>query len=320
MDAILYTLDFSDKFILPATSKEVGYVSMNAKIEFCDSGSCEMVFCCKQLENFMRAHPEGLFIIWGNFQGYITDWQFKKDGKRLFGSHLNSIIHKAVFPPQNLSKDDRVEVVMEKLVGEHIPWLNFVKTKETYGAVEFSNDVYTYADNFVKEYFTVAKLGYKIYIQNKKLYFEILKPTSNSLMLSENNLNIYEIQEDFSNKSTAFGGWYKKREEDDGTKLEDEQWLYIESAESREGIYKQDAILSASSPQKAKEELEALVDEYAVALKSRNIRYGDDYCIGDIVRLQQEKSTIRKQITAIELWLEGSTYHEEPQLADYKEE
>ena len=106
MDILFYTLDFSEQFILPPYSKTIGYISMNTAIELCGNGSFELVFFNEDLEEFAKAHPEGLYVIWGDFQGYMTDWQFKEKEKRLFGSHLNSVIHKEVFKPQTITKDD----------------------------------------------------------------------------------------------------------------------------------------------------------------------------------------------------------------------
>ena len=317
MDIVFWTLDFSDKFVLPATSKTIGYVSMNAKIEFCGSGSCELEFYCKDLEDFTRAHPEGFFIVWGKFQGYITDWQFKEKKKSLYGSHLNSIIHKAVFPPQNITTRT-VAYNVNKLVSANVPWLKVVSSKDASEIVPFCKEKYTNADSFVQEYLEKVGLGYNVYIEDKELCFEIVFPEKNSLMLSENNLNMYELQEDFSNKKKAFGGWYKKTQENDGTKLDEPEWEYI-TTEIKEGIYKQDIVLSASSPQEAEDELLTYKDEYTIDCKTRNVEFNVDYKIGDIIRLQRDEETITKQVSAVELWLEGSTYHEEPLLTDFKE-
>lgn len=317
MDIVFWTLDFSDKFVLPATSKTVGYTSMNAKIEFCGSGSCELEFYCKELEDFVRAHPEGFFIVWGKFQGYITDWQFKEKGKHLYGSHLNSIIHKAVFPPQNITSS-KAATKVNSLISANIPWLTVVSKTDTSEKVPFCKEKYTSADSFVQEYLEQAGLGYRVFIKDKALYFEVLFPEENPLMLSYNNLNIYEMQEDFSNKKRAFGGWYKKTQENDGTKLETPEWKYI-TTQTKTGIYKQDIVLSASSPQEAKDELLTYQDEYTIDCKTRNVELNTDYQIGDIIRLQKDGGTMKKQVSAVELWLEGSAYHEEPILTDYKE-
>ena len=42
--------------------------------------------------------------------------------------------------------------------------------------------------------------------------------------------------------------------------------------------------------------------------------------MGDIIRYQSKDITIKKIVSSVELWYEGSSYHEEPQLTDYKEE
>ena len=317
MDVTLWSLDFSDKMIVPPTSEMIGYISMNAKIEFCGSGSCELVFVSRDVEEFTRNHPEGFFIIWGKFQGYITDWQFKKGENRLFGSHLNSIIYKAVIPPQNFTNTPAISK-LNTLISENIPWLNVVTHPVTPDRIDIKNDKYTNADKFVQDWLNKVNLGYKIYIEDKKLYFKIIKPETNPLLLSPENLNVYEIQEDFSNKKVAYRGWYKKTEEDDGTKLDEPVWKSV-TAVSKTGIFGQDVVLSASSPQAAKDELAKYGEEYTIACKTRNISYLDDYKLGDIVRLQKEKITTNKIISAVELWHEGNAYHEEPQLTDYKE-
>ena len=316
MDVLLWSLDFSDKVVLPPTSKSIGYVSMNAKIEFCGSGSCELVFCSSDVEEFARAHPEGFFIFWGKFQGYITDWQFKKGGNRLFGSHLNSIIYKAVIPPQDI-KNVVVDEI-NSLIDTNIPWINVVEFTGTVKRIDFKKDGYTNADKFVQEYLKKVGLGYSVYIEDRKLYFKVLNSEENPLLLSPNNLNVYEIQEDFSNKKVAYRGWYKKTEEDDGTKLDEPVWKSV-STDIKSGIYGQDVVLSASSPKAAEDELAKYENEHTITCKTRNVSYMEDYELGDIVRLQKEKITTYKQISAVELWHEGNSYHEEPKLTDYKE-
>jgi hypothetical protein len=318
MDVTLWTLDFSDKIILPQSSETVGYISMNAKIEFCGSGSCELVFRSRDVEEFARAHPEGFFLFWGKFQGYITDWQFKNGGNRLFGSHLNSIIYKAVFPPQDITSG-KISKNINELVTTYIPWLNVVEPTGDFPKVEYKDDRCSNADKFIQEYLTKASLGYAVYAKNRELFFEILQSQNNPLELSGNNLNAYEEQEDFSNKNVAYVGWYRKSEEDDGTKLDEPVWKSVKT-ETKNGIYNQEVILSASSPKTARDELEKYKLEYTIACKTRNLSYLDDYKIGDIIRYQKDNKTVKKVVSAVELWSEGSSYHEEPQLTDYKEE
>lgn len=319
MDVTLWSLDFLDKVILPPSSEAVGYISMNAKIELCGSGSCELVFNSKEVMDFARAHPEGFLIFWGKFQGYITDWQFKKGGNRLFGSHLNSLLYKAVFPLQDIKSGD-VLTNIKNLIEDNIPWLEVATASEKFPSIGYKTETYLNADKFTQEYLQKAELGYSIYSENKKFIFKLIKPQNNTLVLSENNLNVYEVQEDFSNKNVAYRVWYKKTEDDDGTKLEEPKWTLMQKAETPKGIFGQDVVLSASSKQAAKDELAKYKIEHNIECKTRNISYLDDYKMGDIIRYQSKDITIKKIVSSVELWYEGSSYHEEPQLTDYKEE
>lgn len=315
MDIIFKTLDFTDKKILPPSSKEIGYTSMNCTMEHCDTGSFELAFRDEELEKFVKAYPEGLLVKWGHFEGYLTDFHFEETQKSLYGSHINALTHKFVVPPQNITTA-KVEATVKSLINTYAPWLVFDDTGYT-DVVEFSTDTYMHGDKFLKDYLSKLKWGYRIYTKGAELHFKLVKPEVNPLMFSIGNKNIYEITEDFSNKNVAYGGWYKKTEEDDGTKLDTEEWIYITTA-TKTGIFKNDTVLSANSPQAAKDELTAKKLEHTYLAKTRNVDYNTDYTLGDIIRLKTEETT-KKQVTSIDLWFESDTYHEEPVLAEWEE-
>ena len=319
MDIVLETLDFSDKFILPASSKNVGYVSMNAEIQFCDNGSFELVFVHPEMEQFVKAHPEGLFVLWGKFQGYMTDFQFTKNEKRIFGSHLNVMLHKAVFPPQTITQaSGDVRTVLYNLIGRYIPWLHVEPSTEPFGTVTYETDTYKAADSVIQEMLSKIQLGFTVYLEDRTLYFGIRRPKHNPIVLSENNRNITDFQEDFSNKTVAFGGWYQKTKEDSGTEVDPPVWTYLTSAD-KAGIFKQDVVLSAESPTAAADELAGYVAEHTFDCKTRNLDFGTDYGLGDVLRFQTGSSMAHKQVSGVSLWLEGSTYHEEPTLTNWEE-
>lgn len=312
MDIRFYTLDFSDVRILPETSKSIGYTSMNAEIEFCGNGKFELVFYDDEIEQFVRDHPEGLIITWGKFQGYFTDYQFKEKERWIFGSHLNSLLHKFIVPAYSIDGD--LQEAVRDIITTYTPFV-FVSNTDGFGDVDFSSDKRGYLDTFLIDLATKAKIGYRLYIENRIIYFELLKSQSNSLVLSKNNLNIYETQEDFSNKNVAYGGWYKKLTlKADGS--EKRVWTYL-SSEDKTGIFKQDVILDAETESEAKRELAKHKLTYDTTCKTRNIEYGVDYKLGDIVRYQTKYATVQKQVSRISLWHEKSTYHEEPNLIDW---
>lgn len=312
MDIRFYTLDFSDVRILPETSKDNGYTSMNAEIEFRGNGKFELVFHDDEIEQFVREHPEGLLVIWGDFQGYLTDYQFKEKEKWVFGSHLNSLLHK--FTIRAYSIDGDLQEAASNIITGFTPFV-FVSNADGFGDLSFSTEGREYLDTFFIDLTEKSKIGYRLYIKNKVIYFELLKSRNNPLVLSKNNRNIYETQEDFSNKNIAYGGWYKKITVDaDGN--EKKTWTYI-SSEEKEGIFKQDVILNAETAKEAKRELAKYKSTYDITCKTRNIEYGVDYKLGDVIRYQTQNKTIEKQITSISLWHEKATYHEEPNLIDW---
>ena len=319
MDITFYSLDFAERHILPSSSRENGYISMTGVKEFRGNGSFQLSFNDDIIKTFVKAHPEGYFIKWGRFEGYALDFQFidaESKSYIIYGSHLNGLLNNVMFPPQNITAKT-VNSVMSSLIAENVPWLIY-DTFEGDVSVEYVTDKYIEADRFIEEYFGEAKLGYQVYIKDKTLHFKILPSTTNPLVLSKGNRNVYEIQEDFSNKDTAHGGWYKKTEEDDGTKLENEQWVYITS-EAKEGIYKRDILLSATSPGAARNELAEHKNKHTTVCKTKNVTYGEDYNLGDVVRLQIDDKTIKKQVSSVDMWYEGAAYHEEPLLTDWEE-
>ena len=88
---------------------------------------------------------------------------------------------------------------------------------------------------------------------------------------------------------------------------------YLTSAD-KAGIFKQDVVLSAESPTAAADELAGYVAEHTFDCKTRNLDFGTDYGLGDVLRFQTGSSMAHKQVSGVSLWLEGSTYHEEPTI------
>lgn len=324
MDINLWSLDFSERVILPASSTSGGYSSMNATIDFCGNGSFEAKINSNKVEEFVQAHPEGYFICWGVFQGFATDYQFKPKEKRIFGSHLNSILHKIVVEPY-ITTDKSIASVLSETIGIKANWLTIDALGENLNKLNnsgYNSEKPMFGDKFIQEYLATLGLGYSIYISEGQLHLAILEPIEKTLTLSENNLNIYEMQVDFSNKDIAFGGWYKHTEDDEGNRIETDkqQWVYIPpSDDSKSGtIYGQDIVLNSTSPNKAQQELDTHKYNLDIACKTRNIEYDKHYTLGNVVKLRQGNVTQKKQITSVKLWYEGCSYHTEPTLTEWE--
>lgn len=321
MDINFYSLDLSERKIIPPTTNETenqtGYVSMNAVRDFNDVGSFQLTFWDDDAVKFAKAHPEGYFVVWGEFEGIATDFQFTNTQKQIYGSHLNALLNNIVFPAVETGEYN-VNQKLSELFSSNAPWIVYDKSTIDVTA-EFGTDAPKIASNFVNEYLAKAKLGHRVYIgKDKKIHFEILSSDVNPLVLSESNLNVYDVLEDFSNKELAFGGYFKKTYDDKGNSLEEPVWEYITSAE-KEGIYKRDVILDASSLSEAQNELEALKSKYSTACKTRNVTYGTDYKLGDVVRFRLADTLAYKQVTSFNMWFEGATIHQEPTLSNWED-
>ena len=96
-------------------------------------------------------------------------------------------------------------------------------------------------------------------------------------------------------------------------------WTYLVADAQKTGINKIDAVLSAQDAQEAAEELAKKRAEYTLTAKTRGIKAGVDYKIGDVVRVQKGGHTVRKLVSGVDMWQEAEL-GEEPKLTDYEEE
>lgn len=311
MDVVFYDLDFNKLHILPPSSKSVGFKSMDTKIEFNGEGSFELEFWDVKLERLIRAHPDGMLVRFGDFEGITTDYQFSEKQRKIFGSHLNGMLNYEVFSPVAESASKRSPAVLAKSVIDKSKMLTWVNPGVSFDYIDFKAENYQSGYKTIQSICKTAKCGYKIYADwaEKKLYFKLLKSNNNPLMLSEKNLNAYQIKEDFDSKDLAFGGWWKD---------ENKTWHYIDGKKT--GLKIRDTVLKATNETEAKNELEEKNADYKLTAKTRNIEFGKDYLIGDIVRIKHGDVTDKLRVESVDIWQEGVEFGQEPTLKDYKEE
>lgn len=311
MDVIFYDLDFKKVFILPPSSRNVGFKSMDTKTEFNGEGSFELEFWSDELESIIRSHPDGLLVRFGEFEGITTDYQFSEKQRKIFGSHLNGLLNYEVFSPVAESSQKRdPERIVESLIAES-KILTYVKTSEKFTYIDFKCDNYQSGYKTIQSICKTAKCGFKVYAnwQEKKFYFILLKSRTNKLMLSEKNLNAYQIKENFDSKSLAYGGWWKD---------ENKSWHYIDGG--RHGVKIRDTVLKSTSKVEAENELKEKKADYKLTAKTRNIEFGKDYLIGDILRIKHGSITDYLRVESVDIWQEGVEIGQEPTLKDYEED
>lgn len=307
-DIYFYDFDLTPLYIL---SPEAGYMFVNAKQELRGSGSFQIAFKDKTLEKLVRAAPEGIIVRWRGFWGVASDYNFTGAKDTLYGEHLNVLLYKAVIPKQTF--DGSLGTVISSVIKSYYPWLSFTAEQGvTYPNVTYEMTSYQNGDSVIKELCKRANVGYEVFIEGGAFKFRLITPVKNLLMLSENNLNAYDFTEDFDGKTVAFGGWYEE-EQAEGDPI----WKYIKS-EEKTGVHKQDIVLKAKNKADAESELKGSTGTRKLNCKTKNISYGIDYKLGDIVRIQSD-ATVTRTVTAIERYLENGAYRENPAFEELED-
>lgn len=316
-DIIFYDFDFNLLYILPPYAVDTGFISVNATKEFCGDGSFELVFCDDGLKEVVNAHKDEIFVKWGKFEGFLTGFKWEENGDRLFGMSLNALLHRVVFPPTKAVQvtNRTAEFIVRDMIATYATWLELGSEAGFTNIITFSTDKYQAADTFVSDCLKEDNGGFEIYADyaNKKFVFRCLKRRETELIISENLLNSYNFVTTYTNKELAFGGWYETEIENSEGETE-KVWKYISSAE-KTGIQKIDVVLSATTKSEAEKELKKHTAEYNVEAETKDLIFGTDYSVGDIVRLQEGDITVKKVISSVDIWQE-ETYGEQPKFND----
>lgn len=310
-DIRFYDFEFNLLRILPSYAVDTGYISINVQQDFNDSGALEISFVDNTLTKLVEQYKDTILVVWRGFQGFITSYKWTDKKCLVTGMHLNGLLHRSVIPTL-AATTATVESVARAAITSNIPWLTLGEGEGFTNPVDYETDKHMTADTFIQDLLALDNAGYAIRADfaNKKFVFELIKPQQNNLMLSVSNLNAYDIELTYINKSLAYGGWY----EDEASG----KWTHITTDSTKTDIYNIDTVLSAKTATEAKTELKKRIAEYEVTVKTRNVQYGTDYVIGDILRLQTDGMTVRRLVSGVSMWQEKS-YGEEPIFSEVNE-
>lgn len=324
MDIRFYDFDFNLLYILPPFSKTIGYTSVNAKKEFNGAGSFELVFLDEELKQIIEHNRDGLFVQWGKFQGYVTGYQWKGNSYSIFGKHLNGLLSWRVISSNTLTEHTVTEAFKELITNSYSEIFQYVTAdNELTGTNTYTNDKYEQGDKVIEAFCKSYGIGYEISgdFREKTLSIALKKPKEQTLMLSENNLNAYDITVSYDNKEKITGGYYKELyeewDEEDQKYVEKTRYPYIGN-KTLNGLKRRDVFFKAENESDASVELtnKKVFNQYT--FETKNIEYAVDYELGDIVRVQTGTETIKRKITAVNLWNENE-YGEKPILSEVEE-
>lgn len=380
MDLYFYDLNFKLLRILPPNE----YISANFTVEYNGNGKLEISFIDNTLTNCVKQETNGIIVLCSDFQGIITSWIDDEKKLTVYGYSLNYLLHRHIV--LGLETDETVSGTVKNIVYSKIlqlqdsgffTWLTIEDTDRTGSTIDYSIDNTLYADEWIQQICEKDKCGYSVTadVKNKKYIFNILQTSENPIMLSENNLNAYEITVDGDNNGFATGGWYKQKyadiieldastgkdadgntvtsgsiqnfakrwkvtaagtkpisglktgdiigcESEQGTiiKIPDNKsgfWYHITNDTTAAGINIREVVLSSDNMTEAIAELSEKKNTLNTDLKTRNINYGIDYKLGDIVRVQIKSTTVKKLVESIFISYEGISKVENPDFTDW---
>ncbi len=311
-DIKLYDFNFDLLRILPqyAVNLNCGYISANVTKEFNGEGSFEIDFIDEDTKQIIKSNPDNIFIEWNGFYGIVTGYLFDTKCK-ILGASLNALLHRIVIPQTATQLSGNVEQLARNAISVNASWLTLGDLTGYTNQVQYSTDTYKTADSYIEELLVLDNAGYEISadIENKTFVFGVLPSSETGLILSTNLNTAYDFSESYDNKSKAIGGWYQRATNDDSV------WTYITTDNTVSGVNKIDTVLSATTEAEALQELAKLKAQSDVDLKTREINYGTDYKLGDIVRVQNGDTAVRKRVIGINITQENG-YTENPILSE----
>ncbi len=154
-------------------------------------------------------------------------------------------------------------------------------------------------------------------IINKCWKFEFIYPKKNEILISKESKTAYEFEYSNDILSEANGGWYASY---DSEAEEQTTWHYVKSGEKR-GIYDWDCVLSCQSESEAIDELFKKSETGKIQSRLRNLKFGVDYELGDIVpvyyRYGGVSDTQYYLVSGIDIKMTDNDSYEEPVLKKY---
>ena len=165
------------------------------------------------------------------------------------------------------------------------------------------------------------KKGHKVVfdIKNKCWRFEFIEPTANKILISKESKTAYQFEYRDDLQNEASGGWYPKY---DSEADEQTSWHYIRN-EEKSGIYDWDCVLSCSGESEAQNEIVKKSGTKSIQSRLRNLKFGVDYKLGDIMPVYYKYGNITDTeyyiVSGVDIKMTANDSYEEPILKKIKE-
>jgi len=305
-----YDFAFNLKHIEPK------FVSSSWRVCYNAEGTFEAHFPTESEVLSLVANSKYLVAVQGDFAAVITGYEAREDFT-VYGRTCNWILKKRLVLPFESSNVFSGKFACDTVSEAFSDVSNFGVSAASYGQIiSYAKDNISTLYDVVRESLNMGSIGHTVRFdtKNKKWVFATIRSKETDLMVSESLKNASDTAITADILDLADSGYYKKRTENSDGSVSEKFTLL--SAGAKTGIYRWEAILSGSSENEAKAVLKSKKENSELALSTHGIFYGKDYSLGDIVRVQIVKGTLKKtakrRISGVNVRYSGSAKFEEP--------
>ncbi len=233
----------------------------------------------------------------------------------VFGRSCNWLLSGRTVKPFNsvdLSCQKDVESIVRHFVSDAFSDVHNFKNSVTVGSAvcpDFEKTSIVYLSDLAAEILSIDGLGHRVVfdIANKEWKFEIYRgKIISDIIVSESERTAYDATYNTDCASAYDSGWYQYTVETEENVEQQKEWGFVDSG--KRGIYRRDAILSGESESEAQADLAMKRATKTTAVKTRNLQYGFDYSVGDILQVQFEKgdfvTSSKQRVASVKLFYE----------------
>lgn len=321
-DVMFYTFEFELIGIMAECET-------NWTLKYNDIGNFEVHFDPSHRLTQRLIEEDYILAVQGENQAMITGKQLL-DECVLYGRTLNYLLSKRVtqkFKSSELftsgaieSKD--IESIARYVVSQAFSDVSNFELGEIIGfaePIDFWRNTSNLTSDVVRDCLENDGAGHRIRadVKNKKWIFEVLKGQERFKIVSEGNRNAYETKYTDDALDYCSGGWYEEQQEaqDGNAEMPESIWKYIEK-DTKTGIYRWEGLLNGSVESEAKSDLKKKQWQKKVETKTYDYVFGEDYNLGDTVRVQKTignfKKTFAKRIIGVNMWVESNNIGQKP--------
>ena len=252
------------------------------------------------------------------FSAVIVGFELK-DELVIYGRTCNWLFSKRILNGVSYGEDfaGKIAAQMARNAFSDVEKFSVGTVKEG-SKISFSKDE-DFAIEMISDCLAMSDLGHELRFNYKEKVWEfnVLEGSINDLVLSEAHRNAYDTGVTFDMLDLATSGRYEKKTDNGYVST------VIVGDEDKTGIYRWEAKLLGSTEQEAKADLLKRCEKGEASLSVKDILYGRDYRLGDVLRIQILKGayckTETKRAKGVEITTKQGVYSEKPIFEQTKE-